>query len=124
LETVYEVVLAKDLERRGSGVERPRKVSFEFEGMVFVDAFRIDILVEGLVAVELKSVEQIAPVHCKQLLTHLRLMNLSVGLLINFGGATLKVGVKRIVNNHSISPSATPRLRVNQKESFRREAEE
>jgi iron complex transport system substrate-binding protein len=64
------------------------------------------------VVVELKSVEKIAPVHQKQLLTYLRLMRLEVGLLINFGAPTLKEGLRRIVNN--LSPSASPRLRVNQ----------
>jgi iron complex transport system substrate-binding protein len=59
-------------------------------------------------------VEKPAPVHSKQLLTYLRLMNLPVGLLINFGGATLKEGLHRIVNNYVPSSSATPRLRVNQ----------
>jgi iron complex transport system substrate-binding protein len=64
------------------------------------------------VVVELKSVEKLAPVHSKQLLTYLRLTNLPVGLLINFGAATLKEGLHRIVNN--LQPSASPHLRVNQ----------
>jgi iron complex transport system substrate-binding protein len=68
--------------------------------------------VEGIVVVELKSVESLAPVHKKQLLTYLRLMKLPVGLLLNFGAPTLKEGLHRIVNN--LSPSASPRLRVNQ----------
>jgi iron complex transport system substrate-binding protein len=72
-------------------------------------------LVEGRVIVELKSVEKLAAVHSKQLLTYLRLMNLPVGLLINFGEATLKQGLHRIVNN--LPASASPRLRVNQSPS-------
>ena len=80
--------------------------------MVFEDAFRVDLLVEERVLVELKSVEKLATVHSKQLLTYLRLMVLPVGLLINFGGATLKEGLKRIVNQ--LPSSASPRLRVNQ----------
>ncbi len=71
-------------------------------------------MVESIVIVELKSVERLAPVHSKQALTYLRLLNLPVGLLINFGEATLKEGLHRIVNNYSLSPSASPRLRVNQ----------
>mgnify|MGYP000851304561 FL=1 len=63
--------------------------------------------------------ENLAPVHSKQVLTYLRLLNLSVGLLINFGAATLKEGLHRIVNNYVPSPSATPRLRVNQPRSGR-----
>ncbi len=112
LESVYEVVLARALERRGFQVERQKPVRFEFDGMVFEDAFRVDLLVDERVLVELKSVEKLASVHCKQLLTYLRLMKLPVGLLINFGGATLKEGLKRIVNQ--LSSSASPRLRVNQ----------
>ena len=85
--------------------------------MVFEGGFRADLLVEDRVIVELKSVEKLAPVHGKQLLTYLRLMNLPVGLLINFGAATLKEGLHRIVNN--LSPSASPRLRVNQFQHWR-----
>ncbi|MDD4266809.1 MAG: GxxExxY protein [Pirellulaceae bacterium] len=119
LESVYETVLGRELERRGLAVERQKAVSFEFDGMYFGDGLRVDLLVEGVVVVELKSVENLAPVHSKQVLTYLRLLNLSVGLLINFGAATLKEGLHRIVNNHVPSPSATPRLRVNQPRSGR-----
>jgi iron complex transport system substrate-binding protein len=112
LESVYEAVLARALERRGLRIERQKIIRFEYDGMVFEEGFRTDLLVEGCVIVELKSVEKLAPVHSKQLLTYLRLMNLPVGLLINFGAATLKEGLHRIVNN--LSPSASPRLRVNQ----------
>ena len=111
LESVYEAVLARDLARRGFLVERQKTVRFEYDGMVFEEGLRLDLLVDGRVIVELKSVERLAPVHSKQLLTYLRLMNLPVGLLINFGGATLKEGLHRIVNN--LPPSASPRLRVN-----------
>ncbi|HEX7449112.1 MAG TPA: GxxExxY protein [Pirellulales bacterium] len=112
LETVYEVVLAKALERRGLTVERQKPVTFEYDGMQFQDGLRVDLLVNGIFLVELKSVEAIAPVHPKQLLTYLRLMHLPLGLLINFGAATFKEGVKRIVNNHT--SFASSRLRVNQ----------
>lgn len=112
LESVYEVVLARALERRGFQVERQKVVRFEYDGMVFEEGFRTDLLVEGRVVVELKSVEKLAPVHSKQVLTYLRLMNLPVGLLINFGAATLKEGLHRIVNH--LPTSESPRLRVNQ----------
>ncbi len=112
LESVYEAVLARDLNRRGFLLERQKLVSFEYDGMTFDEGLRVDLLVEGRVVVELKSVEKLAPVHSKQLLTYLRLMNLQVGLLINFGAATLKEGLHRIANN--LQPSASPRLRVNQ----------
>jgi GxxExxY protein len=112
LESVYEVVLARELIRRGVQVERQRAVSFEFDGMLFADGLRVDLLVGGCVVVELKSVERFAPVHAKQLLTYLRLMNLPVGLLINFGAATLREGLKRVVNNHTPAATDSPRLRI------------
>lgn len=90
-------------------------VSFEYDGMSFEAGLRLDLFVENRVIVELKSVEKIAPVHPKQLLTYLRLMNLPVGLLINFGAPTLKDGIQRVVNNYNPSFSASPRLRVNQR---------
>ena len=112
LESVYEVILARALERRGFHVERQKLIRFEYDGMVFEEGFRTDLLIEGRVVVELKSMEKLAPVHSKQLLTYLRLMHLPVGLLINFGAATLKEGLHRIVNH--LPSSASPRLRVNQ----------
>lgn len=115
LESVYEAVLARALERRGLLVERQKIVSFEFDGMRFDDGLRVDLLVNGVLVVELKSVETLAPVHFKQVLTYLRLMNLPLGLLINFGCATFREGCKRIVNNHTALASS--RLRVNQKET-------
>ena len=112
LESVYEAVLARDLERRGLFVERKKGVRIDFDGMEFEEGFRADLVVDRRVIVELKSVELLAPVHSKQLLTYLRLMRLRVGLLINFGAPTLKEGLHRIVNH--LPPSASPRLRVNQ----------
>ena len=111
LESVYEVVLARALQKRGLRVERQVPIRFEYDGVVFEEGFRLDLLVEGKVIVELKSVEKTAPVHGKQLLTYLRLTRLQVGLLLNFGAATLKEGLHRIVND--LSPSASPALRVN-----------
>jgi iron complex transport system substrate-binding protein len=101
LESVYETVLARDLARRGFRVTRQHSVSFDYDGLHFADAYRIDLLVDGRVAVEIKSVERTAPVHGKQLLTYLRLLDLPVGLLINFGAPTLKEGLKRVA--HRIS---------------------
>jgi len=98
IESVYEVVLARALERNGLKVERQKDVTFNYDGMVFIDGFRVDLLVEETVVVELKSVEKLAPVHHKQVLTYLRLMDLRIGLLINFGAPTLKEGLKRIAN--------------------------
>jgi iron complex transport system substrate-binding protein len=112
LESVYEVVLARLLSKQGFEVERQKPIRFEHDGIVFEEAFRLDLLIDERVIVEIKSLEQLAPVHGKQLLTYLRLTKLQVGLLINFGGATLKEGLHRVVNQ--LQPSASPRLRVNQ----------
>lgn len=99
LESVYLAVLARALEQRGLDVAVHTSVPFEFEGMRFNHGLTVDLLVDQQVVVELKSVEKTAPVHFKQVLTYLRLLDLRVGLLINFGGATLKEGLHRIVNN-------------------------
>ncbi|MCG3157097.1 MAG: hypothetical protein DKINENOH_03728 [bacterium] len=98
LESVYEVILAKELEKRGLMVERQMIVPIVFEGLSFDEGFRADLIVENAVIVELKSVEQLAPVHYKQLLTYLRLLDYRLGLLINFGAPVIKEGIKRVVN--------------------------
>ena len=113
LESVYEAVLARMLEERGLRVERQVSVAFDFNGMHFDEGLRVDLLVDGCLVIELKSVERLAPVHAKQLLTYLRLLNLPVGLLINFGAATFKEGIRRVGNNHQ--DFASSRLRVSQK---------
>jgi len=101
LESVYEVVLARALEHRGLAVRRQVPVSIRYEGIHIEEGFRVDLLVENSVVVELKSVEKMAPVHAKQLLTYLRLMDLRLGLLINFGAPTLKEGTRRIANAYA-----------------------
>jgi len=98
LETVYEVVLAQKLRDLGLAVERQVPIPIQFEGIQFDEGFRADLIVESRVLVELKSVEKLAPVHPKQVLTYLRLTNLKLGLLINFNEALLKDGIKRIAN--------------------------
>ena len=112
LESVYEVVLAKMLEERGLHVKRQVPVPIQLMGLKFDEGFRADLIVDGLLLVELKSVENFAPVHAKQVLTYLRLLKMPLGLLMNFGAATFKEGVKRIVNQHQ--DFAASRLRVNQ----------
>lgn len=111
LESVYEAILASKLAEMGYRVARQQPINIEFEGLRFDAAFRIDILVEDSLLVEIKSVERLAPVHGKQLLTYLRLTKQPVGLLINFGGETLKEGLRRGVNDYR--SSASSRLRVN-----------
>lgn len=98
LESVYEAILAKELEARGLGIQRQLPVPIVWNGMVLDEGFRADLVVEGLVVLELKSVEKTLPVHSKQLLTYLRLMDLRLGLLVNFGEAAIKDGLHRIVN--------------------------
>jgi len=98
LESVYEVILAKELARNGFAVGRQLAVPIRFEDMQFDEGFRADLVVNGCVIVELKSVEKLLPVHGKQLLTYLKLMDLKLGLLINFNEALLKDGIKRIAN--------------------------
>lgn len=114
LESVYEVVLANMIKQKGFSAERQKQIPIEFDGLKFDEGFRADILVEGKLVVELKSVESLSPVHGKQLLTYLRLLKQPLGLLINFGAATFKDGIRRVVNNHS--DFASSRLRVHQSE--------
>jgi iron complex transport system substrate-binding protein len=112
LESVYETLLAASLARMGYAVARQHPVDIEFDGLRFPAAFRIDILVEGTLLIEVKSVDQLHAAHAKQLLTYLRLSKQPVGLLINFSGATLKEGFRRLVNDYH--PSASLRLCANQ----------
>lgn len=100
LESVYELVLAASLQRSGYKVDRQKPIDIEFDGMRFSGAFRIDILVDDRLIVEIKSVEQIGKAHAKQLLTYLRLTGQPVGLLLNFAGATMKEGIRRVVNDY------------------------
>lgn len=100
LESVYESVLARDLARTGYGVERQKPISFEFEGMTFTNVARTDLIVQGSVIVEVKSVETIARVHTKQLLTYLRLLHIRLGLLLNFGAPLMKDGIRRVINGY------------------------
>ena len=98
LESVYETALFHELTKRGLPVTRQVPVTFVYDGHQYDEGFRIDLLVAGCVVVELKSVEQVHPVHKKQLLTYLRLGQKRLGLLINFNAALLKDGITRIVN--------------------------
>ena len=97
LEKVYLQVYARDLVRCGLSVEVQKPISFDFEGMWFENACTADIVVERKVAIELKSVMELKPVHYKQLLTYMRLLGCPLGYLINFKTALFKDGVKRLV---------------------------
>ena len=98
LESVYETALFHELCKRGLPVARQVPVTITYDGHVYDEGFRLDLLVANCVVVELKSVETVHPVHKKQLLTYLRLSGRRLGLLINFNSALLKDGLARIVN--------------------------
>lgn len=98
LESVYTVLLEKKLQQRGYTVEREKPIPVLFEEVQFEMGFRADLIINGCFIVELKSVERMAPVHAKQLLTYLKLTGMHPGLLINFGEVLLKDGIKRVAN--------------------------
>ena len=99
LESVYEAVLAHELVHRGLAVERQVPIDLVYEDLRVAAAFRADLIVERLVLVELKSLEHVAPVHGKQTLTYMRLANIQLGLLLNFGAHLMKDGITRIANH-------------------------
>lgn len=99
-ENVYETVLAGRLEKVGLLAERQVPVPIEFDGHAFGAAFKIDILVERSLVLEIKSVETLTRAHARQLTTYLRLTKQPVGLLMNFSAATMKEGIRRMVNNY------------------------
>jgi len=98
LESAYQTILVDELEKRGLSVKSEVLMPVIYEDVVIENGYRADIIVEDLVIIELKSVEKIAYVHKKQLLTYLKLSNYKLGLLINFGAPLIKMGIKRVVN--------------------------
>ena len=98
LESVYEMVLEHELTKRGLRVERQVKIPIEYDGLQFDEGFRADMIVDGKVVLELKSVETLISSHRKQIQTYLRLTGLKLGLLLNFGAALMKDGIVRAVN--------------------------
>lgn len=98
LETVYEVVLAYELEKRKLSVDRQMAIPIEYQGIKFEEGFRADIIVEKKVILELKSVESVTKAHKKQVLTYLKLTDLKLGYLLNFGESLMKDGISRIIN--------------------------
>jgi len=110
LESVYETVLAYELDRKGLRIVRQQPIPVVYESVRIDAGFRADLIVEDKVIVEVKSIELLAPVHKKQLLTYLRLADKRLGLLINFQVALIKDGITRIVNGleedfHAKAPS-------------------
>jgi GxxExxY protein len=99
LESVYETLLAAKLVRAGVSVERQRPIRFEYDGIRVAEGFRADLILERRLIVEVKAVERLAPVHSRQMLTYVRLLHLPLGLLMNFGGATFREGLKRVASD-------------------------
>ena len=99
LESVYKTCLAHELKQTGMAVHTEVALPVVYDGLRLDSGFRIDLLVEDLVIVELKCVEALLPIHKAQLLTYLRLSNKPIGLLLNFNVVHLRDGIKRILNN-------------------------
>ncbi|WP_397574619.1 GxxExxY protein [Sphingorhabdus sp.] len=112
LESAYETILAAKLEDIGLVVDRQVPIDIQYEQVHLPSAFRVDLLVEKRVIIEIKSVEKTLPVHAKQVITYLRLTNLTHGFVINFGTPMFKDGIKRLLNDRPSSVSSC--LRANQ----------
>lgn len=99
-ESFYETVLARDLSRSGLYVERQKPLSFDYEGLWFQDVCRPDLIVEKSVIVEVKAAIEIAPAYLRQVMTYLKISELRLGLLLNFGAPLMKDGIKRVINGY------------------------
>lgn len=99
LESAYETILYHELQNCGFSVQKQVPISLNYNGLTFDESFRADLVVDDKVIIELKSVEQVSKVHAKQLYTYLKLADLRLGYLLNFGAPLMKEGITRIVNN-------------------------
>lgn len=106
LESTYERCLLHELVLRGIQAERQKKQSIQYKGLEIDEGYRMDILVEGRIILELKAVDRLNDIHTAQLLTYLKLSGCQLGYLMNFNVKLLKDGLKRIVNDYAESPSA------------------
>ena len=111
LESAYEACLAFELAQQGLKVEQQKPLPVVYRGVKLDCGYRLDLLVEGAVIVEIKAVDRIAPIHEAQLLSYLRLSGCKVGLLLNFNVKVLKHGIRRLVNNFPDSPRSQRALR-------------
>ena len=100
LESAYELALERGLVLRGHMVERQKSVPLEYKGVALGDGFRLDLLIDACLLVEIKAVDQLLPIHEAQLLTYLRLAGIRFGLLVNFNEKILKAGIRRVVNGY------------------------
>jgi iron complex transport system substrate-binding protein len=97
LESVYEIILARDLTRAGFHIERQTAITFEFEGTLFHEGFRPDLIVNGSVVVEVKAAEATNPICARQVLTYMKILKLKRGLVMNFGMTTMRAGIERVI---------------------------
>ena len=100
LESAYEASMANELRSRGHKVERQRPLPLQYKGVRLDCGYRMDLVVESQIVVEIKSVARLEPIHEAQMLTYLRLSGCTVGLILNFNAIILKDGIKRIVNGY------------------------
>lgn len=110
LESVYELLLAKTLESKGLAVERQKSIDIRYRDICIPAAFRLDLLVNEQLVIEIKSAETNHPLYAKQLYTYLKLLDQPLGLLLNFGLHLMKDGIQRVVNNHTNTTSSTLRI--------------
>lgn len=99
LEKAYFGCLCYELVSKGLRIETQKELPLLYEGVKIDCAYRADLIVDGIVIVEVKAIESLAPIHSRQLLTYLRIADCPVGLLLNFGARTMKEGIKRVANN-------------------------
>ena len=108
LESVYHTILSHELAKRGLSVQKEVAIPLVWDNLRFDMGFRADLIVNDLILIELKSIEELAPVHKKQVLTYPRITGKKLGLLINFGEETLKDGIRRIINGNLDEPAQLP----------------
>jgi GxxExxY protein len=118
LESAYEMILAEKLRSFGLQVDRQVPIDIRYDGIEVKEAYRIDLLIDHSIILEVKAVEQTLPVHAKQVLTYLNFTGLTLGFVMNFGMATFKDGLRRLVRNHP-SSFAPSRLRANHSDGAR-----
>ena len=101
-ESTYEILLAHELGRRGHTVKQQHVLPVQYRGRRIEQAFRVDLLIDHVVVIEIKCTDRNSAIHRRQLLTYLRMMRLEVGLVLNFGLATMKEGIDRVINTHIV----------------------
>jgi GxxExxY protein len=112
LESAYEQCLAYELPRLGLRFQRQRPIAITYKELRLPQAYRLDFVIEDEVILELKAIEQLLPVHGAQLLTYLKATGLRTGLLVNFGAATIRHGLRRLTNKENFPPSRLPAVRA------------